>query len=53
MSENKEPKLKAGEAIVSMCPICKSIFNDPVETNVNHTCPNPTCGVKFCVMVFD
>jgi len=54
MSEQtKEPKLKAGEAIVDMCPICNSKFNEPVETNVNHKCPNPQCGKVFCVMVFD
>ena len=52
MSEKStEPKLKAGEAIIDMCPICNSKFNEPVETNLKHKCPNPTCAVVFCVMV--
>ena len=54
MSENpKEPKLKAGDSIVPSCPICLSKFEEPVETNANHVCPNPQCGVKFCVLVLE
>ena len=54
MSEKPtEPKLKAGDPIVNMCPICNSKFNEPVETNVNHVCPNPQCKKTFCVLVFE
>lgn len=54
MSEDpKEPKLKAGDPIVSSCPVCNVKFSEPVETNVSHDCPNPQCAVKFSVMVFE
>jgi len=54
MSENNQtPKLKAGEAIIDVCPLCKAQFNELVETNSNVTCPNLICGKTFCIMVFE
>jgi len=53
MSDPKEPTLKAGDPIVGACPVCNVKFQEPVETNVKHTCPNPQCGINFSVMVFD
>jgi len=49
----KEPKMKAGADLVKSCPICNSSFQEPVATNVNHLCPNPQCGITFCVMVIE
>ncbi len=54
MSEDQKdtnPKMKAGDAILDHCPICKMGFQEKVETNKTHTCPNPECQIKFCVIV--
>jgi len=51
--EPKEPTLKAGDEIISMCPVCLVGFQEKVATNINHVCPNPKCKKTFCVMVFD
>jgi len=54
MSEDpKEPKLQAGEEIISSCPVCQVGFQEKVATNINHICPNPKCKKTFCVMVFE
>jgi len=49
---SEQPKLKAGENIVSMCPICKVGFEDPMPTNQKMECPNPECRKEFLVMVY-
>lgn len=57
MSENKEsstqPTMKAGDPIIDFCPICKMGFQEKVETNKKHTCPNPECQISFCVIVYE
>jgi len=54
MSEKPtEPKMKAGEAEIDMCPFCKVKFNQKCETNVELTCPNPQCQRKFTIMVLE
>lgn len=52
MSEETKPTLKAGERIVSMCPICRVGFEEAMPTNVRMECPNPSCGKEFLVMVY-
>jgi len=49
----KTPALEAGSEIIDRCPVCKVKFNEPVATNIKHTCPNPQCNANFSVMVFD
>jgi len=51
--ESNNPKLKAGEKLIGMCPICQMGFEEPVPTNIKLTCPNPQCEKTFLVMVFD
>lgn len=56
MSENesnKKPTLKAGDELISSCPICKSNFKEKLPTNVKIPCPHPNCGVTFMVSVFE
>jgi len=54
MSEDpKEPTMKAGESLIGSCPACNITFQEKVETNVNHVCPNPQCKKTFCVMIFE
>jgi len=55
MSEEtpKTPKLQAGQEIIDSCPCCHAKFSEPVATNIEHTCPNPQCQVKFNVLVFE
>jgi len=52
-SDSKKPKLQAGDEIIDRCPVCQVKFAEAVESNINHTCPNPQCNAKFCVMVFE
>jgi len=52
-SENKTPTIKAGESIITKCPICKVNFSEPVPTNMKHICPDPQCGIGFCLMIYD
>lgn len=49
----KTPTLEAGQEIIDRCPVCHSKFGELVATNINHVCPNPNCGIKFCIMVFE
>jgi len=52
-SKDQDPKLKAGNPSIGLCPFCNVAFQDKVPTNVKHQCPNPNCGIQFLVMVFD
>jgi len=49
----KIPEIKAGQEIIEKCPICKVKFTEPVATNIKHTCPDPNCGVNFCLMIYE
>ncbi len=52
-NKNSDPIMKAGDAILDHCPICKMGFEEKVETNKTHQCPNPECKVKFNVIVIE
>lgn len=51
--ESKQPTLKAGDPIISICPICRVGFEDAMPTNNKMKCPNPLCEKTFLVMVYD
>jgi len=59
MSENQEPNepskpsMKAGADIITACPVCGCNFKNKVAEKVNQKCPNPLCGITFCVIVSD
>jgi hypothetical protein len=49
----KSPSIQAGEEIIDKCPVCKVKFNEPVATNLKHTCPDVRCQAKFCLMIYE
>lgn len=54
MSENKEPKVAAGESLIAFCPLCGVRYVEPIETVIKQQCPeNGGCGLYFSARVFE